>query len=228
MRRIGFDVAMWSFALALVGSILMLPAVTAASPIGPDTELLTNGGFESGAEGMGTVGWTVVGQYGANQTAGRPRSGNWYGLVYSAGSSMTQTQTFADGFAPNVKSLLFDGWTKNEINGSGTGYYLVDVYAGNMTGDTFTSLEHLSLTGSELADYHQLRGTLAVHHGTGTDVTNCIKVILQTDPVNDPVGVAAWFDDLSLKTTSTPEPSTIVLLVSGVCALLTYAWRKRK
>lgn len=49
--------------------------------------------------------------------------------------------------------------------------------------------------------------------------------------VNNPDSTAAalgWFDNLSIRANVVPEPSTVVLLASGLFGLLAYAWRKRK
>lgn len=38
----------------------------------------------------------------------------------------------------------------------------------------------------------------------------------------------AWFDNLQVGGSAVPEPSTVVLCVTGMIGLLAYAWRKRK
>jgi hypothetical protein len=57
-------------------------------------------------------------------------------------------------------------------------------------------------------------------------MTGVMQVGLHFDSyVNDPSGQNAQFDNFSL--TTTPEPSTIVLLLTGLIGLVVYAWRKR-
>ena len=42
------------------------------------------------------------------------------------------------------------------------------------------------------------------------------------------LGAGAYVTDMRLDITTTPEPSTLVLLVSGLIGLLCYGWRRRK
>ena len=103
-----------------------------------------------------------------------------------------QYGSYTDGFASDVNSLLFDGWVKGETTDS---RWLVDVYTGNMTGGTFTQLDHKTYANTNgITTYTELTGTLAVHHGTGTDFTNYVKIFLTaTVPT-------VYYDDISLKT----------------------------
>ena len=60
-----------------------------------------------------------------------------------------------------------------------------------------------------------------------TDLTGTLKVGLALSDYVSGVGNTAQCDDFSLTVGTVPEPSTIVLLSSGLLGLLAYAWRKR-
>ena len=42
------------------------------------------------------------------------------------------------------------------------------------------------------------------------------------------IGTGTYADNVRLDISEVPEPSTLVLLASGLVGLLAYAWRKRK
>jgi hypothetical protein len=232
MKSVKFNAVKCVAAMVVVVSMLSLSMPAGATPIGTDTELITNGGFESGG-----TGWTFTapmgGSSGTDVTAGHAHTGSQYNLAFYGGSA-TQEQTFADGFAPNVNSVVFDGWAKGEQQW-GQGSLQIDIYTGNMSGGIFTQQDHQTITytdtrgysASPLIPYIEFSATLTVDHGAGTDFTNYVKVVLAS-PTS--TGNTIYFDDISLKSgaAATPEPGTLVLLAAGLLGLLAYAWRKRR
>ena len=209
------------FVLALL-SVIGMTVSAAADTIGGGTELIVNGGFEQFVApdpaywgGYNLVGWTggadsELGDYGATH------SGNYALHVYS-GNIKTQENTYTDGFAANVTSLSFSGWAHAE-NTEAIGY--INVTTGNWDGTTLTVHDTLDLATDALS-WKELTGTLDVKHGSGVNMTNYIKVVISS---NNP----ALFDDISLKTSAIPEPSTMVMTMIGLIGLAAYAWRKLK
>ena len=81
-----------------------------------------------------------------------------------------------------------------------TGYYYANTYD-TLTSTQFAYSKALSLTAGETVDF-------LVTHGSS--------------------GGYAQSAGAQITITPTPEPGTLVLLVTGLLGLLTYAWRKRK
>lgn len=216
------------FALALL-SVIGMTVSAAADTIGGGTELIVNGGFEQFVApeplywgGYNLVGWTggadaELGTYGATH------SGDYALHVYSS-NTKTQENTYADGFASNVTSLSFSGWGHAQDNNLENAN--INVVTGNWDGTTFTEHDSLTLSTNNTS-WTELTGTLDIRHGTGVNMTNHVKVVLST-VFSDSNFTASLFDDMSLRTSAIPEPSSIVMTLVGLIGLLAYVWRKRK
>ena len=208
------------FALALL-SVIGMTVSAAADTIGGGVELIVNGGFETLDEplfpwgGYNLPGW-MGGADAELSDYGATHSGNYALHVYS-GNIKTQENTYTDGFAANVTSLSFSGWAHAE-NTEAIGY--INVTTGNWDGTTLTVHDTLDLATDALS-WKELTGTLDVKHGSGVNMTNYIKVVISS---HNP----ALFDDISLKTSAIPEPSTMVMTMIGLIGLAAYAWRKLK
>jgi hypothetical protein len=61
---------------------------------------------------------------------------------------------------------------------------------------------------------------------TLTAGTHTLKFANVVETAN--LGLSAAIDTVSVNTTAAPEPSTVVLLLTGLVGLSAYAWRKRK
>ncbi len=216
------------FLLAFLALIAMAGSA-AAEAIGGGTELIVNGGFEQFVApeplawgGYNLVGWTggadsELGDYGATH------GGNYALHVYS-GNTKTQENTYADGFAANVTSLSFSGWGHAQDNA--LEYANIDIVTGNWDGTTLTVHDSLTLSTNNTS-WTELTGSLDVKHGAGVGMTNYVKVVLST-VYSDANYTATLFDDISLKTSAIPEPTTMVMTLIGLIGLVAYAWRKRK
>ncbi len=225
------------FLLAFLALIAMTGAVAADTISGVQTagtELIVNGGFENVAEPLPMVwgdpnpaGWTenatgevyLVPYYSHHEGT---YAYNMYTVeIPTVTVTLTayQEHTYTDGFASNVSSLAFDGWASLAY---GTATTSVIITTGNMTGDTFTLHDTLTRSTSSV-DWTELTGNAAVHHGSGTEETNYVKITLA---VSGATSMSCGFDGLSL--TTIPEPSTMTLMTIGLVGLLAYVWRKKK
>ena len=124
---------------------------------------------------------------------GLPHGGKFRAAAWNGGIG-TQTHWYANGFAPNVARLTFQGWAKAENVGGAAN---VSVTVGNLTGETLTVHDARSFTVTETT-WTKLAGELTIRHGSGTDFTNYVEVraAAATTGPNSPV----QFDDLSLVT----------------------------
>lgn len=96
--------------------------------------------------------------------------------------------------------------------------------------DAATTAAPITLTFTRTSD---TAATLNYHYwsdGVAQEVSTTISGLTAGayyfGMVSNPASNSAVFDNLRLS--SVPEPSTIMLLITGVLGLLAYAWRKRK
>lgn len=222
--------------LTLVG----MTTSAAADAVTSGAELIVNGGFEGNTPPPPYV-WGYLAPAGWTEEAGFEMGG---GEVYMAPAYATpyagtfdyqmytqnlpgvtrlsawQEHTYADGFASNVSSLVFDGWANRPAGGAGTTANAT-ITTGNMTSNVFTPHETLTL-GTTNADWTELTGSVAVHHGGGTDETNYVKLTIAIDGAN----MVGNFDAFSI--VPVPEPGTLAMAFAGLIGMLAYAWRKRR
>lgn len=188
----------------LVGLLVLAPFAAHAN-------LITNGGFESGALGNYSVGstllpgWTVIGTEGQNVTL----QGNGYlgqstnqldlsGTSDSMGGGVAQTiatvagQTYNVSFDVYTGGLTYNGGVDFKINGSLFGANLKGDEAGNTTKNYSFSFTATSTTTVSFQD-----------------VTN---------------GLVSHLDNVSVTAAPVPEPASMAILGMGALALI----RRRK
>jgi hypothetical protein len=88
-----------------------------------------------------------------------------------------------------------------------------------------TTVRYGDLSATQLTDY-----TVSVPTVQSTDAWagKPISIWLHSQTFNGSINGSCWnFDNVRLSSI-TPEPSTLVLLVTGLLGLLAYAWRKRR
>lgn len=201
-----------------------------ATAIGVGEDVITNGGFEIARPGYDygdshkCAGWSL---YGVAESADLAHSGSYYlnSYTFTAPNYAQTIWADPDGFAGNVSSLAFSGWI--DPIGAGTAVS-IKIIGSNYDGTTNTELDTLTLTSDDagIGDWKQLTGSLPVRHGSGTDVTNYIRVQIDR---HLPLAENFYADDFSLTTVGVaPEPAASALLATGLLALLAYAWRKRR
>lgn len=96
-------------------------------------------------------------------------------------------------------------------------------YSASTDGSTWTAITWGGINGAT--------GALETPIGTDlvrSDMTGTLKVGIAFSDYAAVVGNTAKFDNFSLTVGTVPEPSILVLLVTGVAGLLAYAWRKQR
>ena len=132
---------------------------------------------------------------------------NLAGFAYwGYGNSGNNTKTFSMAFSSdgvNYGSAI--AYTTAAPRLQGTGSDRSNVYEQDWSFSTTT-----------IARYAQMTITDSWCGGTCADGTACVG--------GDRVG----FSDIQFRTSVVPEPTAIVMLITGIFGLLAYAWRKRK
>jgi hypothetical protein len=136
-------------------------------------------------------------------------TGNYWGLIRTSNNSGPQVDCTP---MPTVATLLVAKIVKDSPTGSATATLWVNPLLGNEAGS----------------------GTGATAAIAGNTTWSGIKVLAYMDVALDAGTLLGTVADVRLGTSfgdvtpTVPEPSTVVLVVTGVMGLLAYAWRKRK
>ena len=152
--------------------------------------------------------------------ASSAHSGSWGVSAYNTGAAY-QMQLW-DGFASNVTSVAFSGWVRGD-GGSTTsaGAGTMNIEVGDWNGSAWVGTpQNVTLSNTGSGTWEDLTASLSVPTGA-----NSISVTLR----NTSWTYAVNFDDISLTAVGIrAEPSTLVLLGTGLIGLVCYAWRKRR
>jgi len=160
--------------------------------------LVVNCGFETGD----FTGWTQDGNTGFTGVDGNPNSGSFAAFMGPVGSDGSLEQLVGDN--STTYQIMFwlysDGGSPNDFtlfwNGVDVGPDLVDVGGFGYTKFTFN---------------------VAGNFGAGS---NLLEFVFRQDP-------AYWYlDDVSVVNTGTPEPSSLILMGSGILGLAGVIRRK--
>ena len=174
----------------------------------PRAELIVNGGGEN-VQGDKPIGWKLDSRSGFasgrfSSFADSPHNGSRRLTIWNNAaciiSAMYQEHTYTNGFSNDVTKLEFHGWFRPEHFPS---VARIEVIIGNNTNGNIIVHDRLAFDTADITKWTEVHGTLSVHHGTGNEFSNYVKIRLVAD-FNDGVGSrkAAQFDDLSLFTVS--------------------------
>ena len=244
MQRPAVSYLAWCAVFALVGMVLAAPSFA--------SELITNGGFETGT----FAGWTVVNQTGGNgnmyisspgsntpngfSSAGNPSGGSFYAVSDQTGpGTHALLQTFTVPSSVTHATLSFQMFVNDwdggpTINPAGLDYTAspneharVDILsAGASPLDTGAGVLQNLYLGADLP-------VEVVHPYTNYsfDITPLVSgggtFQLRFAEVDNQSNFNLGVDNVSIQDT-VPEPSTFALLGIGAVSLLAYAWRRRR
>lgn len=210
----------------MIGRIAVLSFALTVAFTANASQLITNGGFESGD----FTGWTVttndtspaVGDWFVTDVSASPlngfltngpASGDYYAVTDSfEPGSRALTQSFVDPIGATSVVLSFDIFVNDEFGDSGTGGQ-VDLLAGNANPLTGTPLTVLYGPSDTAVNGGVPNPWIDITMDITADLTPGDTYQLQflesdaTGPIN--MGV----DDVSLD--ATPEPNTVLLLISA-------------
>jgi hypothetical protein len=181
---------------------------------GPDPEYFVYNSAD--ANPLSVPGWTLQDANGSNVAVGilTPQ-----GISHWQRSALSGAQMITMGSGNG-------GWFEQTISGLSNGTFSVNFsesgYGGSWTGTTSVTLDGTALTfgGSPTVS----------RNATSWQAFTSDSINISAGPhtlrfTNADLGD---YDKISISGTSTPEPGTCVLLVTGLFGLLAYAWRKRK
>jgi hypothetical protein len=173
---------------------------------------------------FGNWGWTFsntvdTAQCGVLSSAGTAGNG-----LYTVDGEGVEHRNGLDGYQCVSFQNHGDGWISQNVSGFVDGTATVSFYGSGYDG---SAVVNVTLDGSPVLFNGNSTVTLGSTPGTLTKFSTDIAVtagshILKLDAPNGMGNI----DRVSV--TQTPEPATLVLLVSGLIGLVCYAWRKRK
>jgi hypothetical protein len=208
--------------------ILAIVAVFSVAGVA-QADLIQNGDFEAGG-----TNWGMVDEPYITNTA----------IFGSSASTVLQIQTSTAGQTLGVyqhitvdsagaASFTMQGMGRNTTDPfnaysiSDCGTLFMNLYAGSIT--DFSSATPITADSSVLPD---LSTSAVAFSKTYNSLIEGTYTVFVGGTAADPIGGYGLFqgaiDNVSFTVTTTPEPSTIVLLASALVGLSAYAWRKRK
>ena len=164
-----------------------------------------------------------------------PTAGETYTLTATLYASST-TSSFAsivianaadfgsDSSELNIRAAL--GWYSGISFRQGDGTVVPQIKF-NPTNPTDPMDVKMVLQNDRSDFYYRQNGTATWTSAGGFATTLPLSTFNEVVIAGAGGGYPGWIDSISL-TSAVPEPTTITLLVTGVVALLAYAWRKRK
>ena len=176
-------------------------------------DIITNGSFGTDGTGGSLTDWTTYsgdGQVGTSAFDADPSSPAMYAYMGN-GVYQTTTHVIATGDVYDVSALA----TMSYVDA--TTSFALTLYSDD--GTTKTDLVSLSFappTANVFATY------------SGSFTAETVGVGGHLGIRTSHVGAYVNLDSIAVNVTAAPEPSTIVLVGTGLIGLLAYAWRKRR
>jgi len=234
------------FAIALIMAVGLIANQAQAGLITSETGDSSDAGFTLATSGVlhGTVSvngtiepnWSTDVQLLNNQSLGAPQSTSTItdaNAIWGGASITIAFDTSVNKKGYDITGIQsFAGWDTGANGRSNQGYQIELTYVG---GTTKTLLAKTSWSNSDPICYWtqvsiaNSNGSGVLDNGSGVVATGVESITFSNTDAAAAEGPVAYreFQIIGAATTI-PEPSTIMMVVTGMIGLLAYAWRKRR